>query len=212
MRKKKWAMPYIDSHGEIIIKIDDVQPEVIDTTNYDRFHLEIGCGKGDFIIGLAQKNPTDLCIAVEKDPNAAAVAAKKVEELQLSNVRILLGDGALLSNWIKPHSVDVLYLNHSDPWPKNAHEKRRLTYKTFLDNYVLWLGEEGSLIQKTDNAHFFDYSLVSILSHQFMIEKLWVNYQVDDDPSDVLTEYERKFRDLNQPIYRAIFKVKHEKA
>lgn len=210
MRKKKWALPYIEAHPEIILTMNGTTPYPIDKSGFNRLHLEIGCGKGDFIVGLALKNEDDLCVAVEKDSNAAAVAAKKVEEAQLDNVKILCGDGAYLSDWIIEGSVDCIYLNHSDPWPKKCHEKRRLTYASFCQSYVKWLTQAGQLIQKTDNSGLFEYSLVSLTHHGFTLEKVWVNYPYQGDEDDVATEYEMKFRNLNQPIYRAIFMVNNE--
>ena len=208
MRKKKWALPYIEAHPEIILTMNGSTPYPIDKSGFNRLHLEIGCGKGDFIVGLALKNEDDLCVAVEKDPNAAAVAAKKVEEAGIDNVKILCGDGAYLNDWLIAHSVDVIYLNHSDPWPKKCHEKRRLTYASFAQSYVNWLKEDGLLIQKTDNSGLFDYSLVSLTHNGFSLEQVWVDYPKEGDEADVTTEYESKFRSLNQAIYRAIFKVK----
>lgn len=203
MRKKKWALPFIESHRDLVFDLDE-NTQVIDKP-FDV--LEIGCGKGDFIVGYAKKHPQLQCVAVEKDPNAIAVAARKVVESGIENVRFYCGDGKYLPALIRPHTVAKIFLNHSDPWPKKHHARRRLTHESFAKLYLTWLKGDGELIQKTDNAHFFDYSLVSLTHSGFELKQVWVNYQLEEDSDDVASEYEMKFRWLGQPIYRAIYTV-----
>ena len=196
-------MPFIEAHRDLVIDLDENTPSIDQTIDV----LEIGCGTGDFIVGYALKHPQFQCVAVEKDPNAIAVAARKVVDANITNVRFYCGDGKYLPNVIQPHTISTIFLNHSDPWPKKHHARRRLTHESFAQLYCMWLKPEGQLIQKTDNAHFFDYSLVSLTHHGFQLSQVWVNYQIDDDPDDVSSEYEMKFRGLGQPIYRAIYTV-----
>ena len=203
MRKKKWALPFIEAHRDLIIDLNENTSCLDETIDI----LEIGCGKGDFIVGYALKHPQSTCVAVEKDPNAIAVCGKKVVEAGLSNVRLYCGDGKYLPNVIQSDTITTIFLNHSDPWPKKHHARRRLTHEDFARLYRTWLKPEGTVVQKTDNAHFFDYSLVSMSHHGFELAQVWVNYQIGDDNDDVPSEYEMKFRGLNQPIYRAIYQV-----
>ena len=203
MRKKKWALPYIHAHSEVIQPLDENTKPLSKTCDI----LEIGCGKGDFIVGYAIKHPHYFCVAVEKDINAAAVATRKIVEADLSNVLVLCGDGKYLQQVIPNHSVQTIFLNHSDPWPKKHHAKRRLTHESYASLYQQWLQPKGQVIQKTDNAHFFDFSLVSMTHCGYSLSQVWVDYQIGDDADDVQSEYEMKFRQLGQPIYRAIYTV-----
>ncbi len=203
MRKKKWALPFIEANRQLIIDLNETTSVLDGGVDI----LEIGCGKGDFIVGYAAKHPDLVCVAVEKDPNAIAVCGKKVVEAGLDNVRLYCGDGKYLPNVIQTDCVSMIFLNHSDPWPKKHHARRRLTHEDFVRLYQRWLKPGGKVVQKTDNAHFFDYSLVSLTHHGFELTKVWVDYQIGDDEDDVVSEYEMKFRDLDQPIYRAIYTV-----
>lgn len=210
MRKKKWAVPFIEQYSNIAIALDE-NSSVLDTSGYKKILVEIGCGKGDFICGIAKLYPDNLCIAVEKDINAAAVALKKIVEQDLNNIKLFIGDGKYLLNVLPDHNVSCIYLNHSDPWPKKAHEKRRLTYISFLQLYEQLLKKDGQLIQKTDNQHFFEYSLISITNYHFSLQEVHLNYDVTQYlDCDVKTEYEEKFLSLGQPIYKAVYNRKHE--
>ena len=112
-------------------------------------HLEIGCGKGNFACGMSEKYPDVNFIAVEKVADVCCVALEKAvartEDRARDNLRFLIGDAKFLEDTVKPHSVDCIYLNFSDPWPKSGHAKRRLTYRTFLAIYEKLLKEGGVL-------------------------------------------------------------------
>ncbi|WBP84299.1 tRNA (guanosine(46)-N7)-methyltransferase TrmB [Mycoplasmopsis edwardii] len=130
--------------------------------------IEIGAGKGEMIAKLALNNPNKRFFAVEKYPTVANKILKKINELNLHNLFIITKDATSLLE-IFQGNVDTIWLTFSDPWPKNAHEKRRLTYKTFLNLYKELLSNEGKLLFKTDNDKLFAYSLESLAQNNWNI-------------------------------------------
>ncbi|MFV8481063.1 tRNA (guanosine(46)-N7)-methyltransferase TrmB [Mycoplasma sp. SK341A] len=155
--------------------------------------LEIGAGKGEMITKLASLNPNTRYIAFEKYPTVANKILKKINEMGLKNLFIVTKDAANL-NELFTGSIDTIWLTFSDPWPKNAHEKRRLTYKTFLEQYKALLSPQGCLYFKTDNDKLFDYSLESLALNNWTV----VDYTRDLHAStynatNVPTGYEEKW-------------------
>lgn len=184
--------------------------EPIDLTN-QVVHLEIGTGKGDFIIGMAQKYPNVTFIGVEKFATVLVKALKKIEQLNLKNVYLINMDAKELPEFFQPNSIEALYLNFSDPWPKKRHFKRRLTYASFLNIYETLLKENGLLKIKTDNMGFFESSLVSLNNYQAIFEYVSLDLHNSERVKDnVMSEYERKFTALNQPIYALDCKFRKE--
>lgn len=154
-------------------------------------HVEIGMGKGQFILNMALKNPNINFIGVEKYSSVASIAIKKIREYDLSNLKILIMDAKDLSE-ILSNKVSCLYLNFSDPWPKDRHAKRRLTSKEFLKIYDNLFKDKKLIIQKTDNDNLFSYSLESLKEHGYIIEQ--ISYDLHQENIDnVMTEYEEKF-------------------
>ena len=126
----------------------------------------------------------------------------KVLDSQAPNVRLLLVDGSDLTNYFEDGEIDLMYLNFSDPWPKKRHEKRRLTYKTFLDTYRQILPEHGEIHFKTDNRGLFEYSLASFSQYGMILKQVWLDLHASDFEGNVMTEYEEKFSKKGQVIYR----------
>ena len=126
----------------------------------------------------------------------------KVLDSQAPNVRLLLVDGSDLTNYFADSEIDLMYLNFSDPWPKKRHEKRRLTYKTFLDTYRQILPEQGEIHFKTDNRGLFEYSLVSFSQYGMILKQVWLDLHASDFEGNIMTEYEEKFSQKGQVIYR----------
>ena len=118
------------------------------------------------------------------------------------NIRLLQVDGSSLTNYFADGEIDLLYLNFSDPWPKKKHSKRRLTYKTFLDTYKQILPEHGEIHFKTDNRGLFEYSLASFSQYGMILKQVWLDLHASDFEGNVMTEYEKKFSDKGQVIYR----------
>lgn len=192
---KKWSKPFLEEHSSINLSKDKME---LLLKNNNQLHIEIGSGKGDFITGMAIKNPDLEFIGVEFVPSVASVALKKVVEQKINNVKIYNGDVNDLFVFINDNSVMELFLNFSDPWPKKRHEKRRLTSPLFLKQYHRMLNIEGVMYLKTDNKDFFDYSYEQILTNGFKILEYSNDYQLQQ--RDVMTEYEAKFRSLNTKI------------
>lgn len=204
MRNKKWAKPLLDSDTKLMIQ----NPEQFKGKWKDQFSglslcLEIGMGKGSYIQQMAKNNPNFGFIGVEKDRNCAAVALKDSLEKSIKNLKLINLDATNIDAWFAPKEIQTLYLNFSDPWPKKGHAKRRLSSSCFLEKYDTILSDEGQIVMKTDNKSLFEFSLISFLDYGYKLIELNVDFrsQYNDDP---ITEYEQKFMDLNQPIYRMI--------
>ena len=206
MRKKKWAMPYLEANTDFVI----FQPESNKGNwkkilNKDILHIEIGCGKGDYFIQMSNMYPDEGWLAIEKDYNCAAVAAKKALENRPDNALMIAHDAANINEWFLDEEVDVIHLNFSDPWPKSKNSKRRLSHSNFLQQYFKILNKNGKIILKTDNKKLFEYSLIEFTNFGYKLENVWVDFRDEDHPEDAISEYEAKFMALGQPIYRAIF-------
>ena len=213
VRKKKWAVPYMEAHPEYLI----TEPEKLIGKWESRFkksqpiHVEVGSGKGQFIIGMAKKHPEINYIGIDLQDSVLAMAVQKAVEGELDNVQLILTDGANVDTFFEKVEVSKVYLNFSDPWPKSRHEKRRLTYKTFLKSYENILPDNSELEFKTDNRGLFEYSLVSVTEYGMGLRDVALDlHQREDLDWNVMTEYEQKFSAKGQPIYRleAQFKEK----
>jgi tRNA (guanine-N7-)-methyltransferase len=153
--------------------------------------LEIGMGKGDFLLGMALNNPNINYVGVEKYSSVLSVAIKKIREYDLPNLKVLNMDAALLGDIFK-NNIDTIYLNFSDPWPKKRHAKRRLTSDVFLKVYDGLFTGIPHIIMKTDNDNLFAYSLESLKEYGYTLDR--VEYDLHKtDISNVETEYEHKF-------------------
>ncbi|MGM9907028.1 tRNA (guanosine(46)-N7)-methyltransferase TrmB [Limosilactobacillus sp.] len=206
VKHKKWADPLIAEHPEMMVtnaadwkgkwqqRFEKHQP----------IHLEVGMGKGQFIIGMAKAHPEYNFIGLEIQRTVAAIALKKaLSEEPLPNLQLICGDGEDLDTFFEPHEIDRLYLNFSDPWPKKRHAKRRLTYKTFLANYQEILKDQGAIELKTDNMGFFEFSLQSMNNYGMHFDGVWLDlHNSEENEHNVETEYEQKFAAKGQPIYK----------
>lgn len=166
-------------------------------------YLEIGCGKGKFIIENAEKNPDTNYIAVEKVSDVILLAAEKARDRELKNIKFIICDAKGLTEIFEPHSVDFIYLNFSDPWPKAGHYKRRLTYKAFLDVYRQILKEDGAVFFKTDNAGLFEFSLEQFKEDGWRLENITDDLHNSEFAKDnIMTEYEKNFSEKGFSIHR----------
>lgn len=170
-----------------------------------RLHLEIGCGKGGYSLSMANKYPKESFIAVEKNESAAGLAVKKYDESPAENLVLIYGDAADLEEWFEPGELDVIHLNFSDPWPKKRNAKRRLSAPSFARSYQTVLAEDGEVQMKTDNASLFEYSLVQMDAAGFSLADVSVDFRREPHEEDAMTEYEQKFSEAGQPIYRAVW-------
>lgn len=164
--------------------------------------LEIGCGKGGFMLALAQSRPDTAYVAVELCREAMLLAVEKCRAADLKNVLFLCVDARGLDQVFQEGEIDRIYLNFSDPWPKSRHAKRRLTAPAFLALYQKLLSPQGEIRQKTDNVGLFEFSLQSFQ------EAGWALLDVTDDlhhspqaEGNIMTEYEKNFSEKGFPIH-----------
>lgn len=164
-------------------------------------HLELGCGKGAFICELAALHPDVNFVAMEKEPNVAVIATERAMAAQPPNLRFILGDADRLPGIFTPGEVSRIYINFCDPWHKHRQFKRRLTYRDRLAVYNTLLSDGGEVWFKTDNYmlyHFSTFEFDACMERYFTTTDLQRSEYADDN---IMTEYERYFSDLGQPIY-----------
>ena len=164
--------------------------------------LEIGCGKGGFLSGMAGQDPESFFIGLEKVPEVVWQACKKMEQGDISNVRLLQKDARELPELFAPGEVDRIYLNFSDPWPKSRHSKRRLTYRSFMQLYAQVLGVGGEVHFKTDNRDLFEFSLNEFAELGLKMKNISLDLHRCEPEGNVRTEYETRFSGLGFPIFR----------
>ena len=168
--------------------------------NSNPIKIEIGMGKGNFIINNAIKYPNINFIGIEKYDSVLVKAIEKLETLDLPNLKIIMMDAKEI-NEVFNKEIDTIYLNFSDPWPKKRHTLRRLTSPIFLDLYDNIFKGDKVIVQKTDNRKLFEYSLMSLVEHNYKIEKISLDLYNDDTEDNIPTEYEEKFSKKGQNIY-----------
>ena len=189
LRNVKNAKEIIDSSELVITE------NVFD--NNHKLYIEIGCGKGDFIIENALRNPDINYIGIEKYESVLVRALQKVDIIP-PNLRFMCIDALTLSDYFN-HNVDQIFLNFSDPWPKKRHAKRRLTSPVFLDLYNKISRDSINIKMKTDNKDLFAYSIKQFNNNQFYIEDISLDLP-EDYENNIMTEYEKKFRKENVNI------------
>lgn len=193
LRFKPNAIPEMKENDKIYFYPKDMRGKwstVFDNDN--PIYLEIGAGKGDFIIEMAKRNPHINFIALEMNTNAFVLTSRKIEEEELKNVIGLVDYAEDLEEAFGNGEIDHIYINFSTPWPKTKHHKRRLSHPRFLEIYKKIMVDGGVIEQKTDDRPFFDDSLKYF--KDFGMEILEYNYDLKEEDS-IVTEYERKWRD-----------------
>lgn len=205
LRNKPWAKEFMEAHPDVLIQEEEgIQQDWHSVFgNENPIHIEVGTGKGQFIIGMALANPNINYIGIEHFDNVIVSALEKaIEADKPSNLRLLRGNGAHLEELFKKGEVDRVYLNFSDPWPKSRHAKRRLTHESFLKRYESILGERGEIHFKTDNRKLFEYSIVSMSAYGMVFHDISLDLHAQMPEDNIMTEYEEKFSAKGQPIYR----------
>ncbi|HGH9639236.1 tRNA (guanosine(46)-N7)-methyltransferase TrmB [Streptococcus pyogenes] len=204
VRKRKGAEEHLANNPHyVILNPEDAKGRWHDVFGNDcPIHIEVGSGKGGFITGMALKNPDINYIGIDIQLSVLSYALDKVLASEVPNVKLLRVDGSSLTNYFEDGEVDMMYLNFSDPWPKTKHEKRRLTYKDFLDTYKRILPEHGEIHFKTDNRGLFEYSLASFSQYGMTLRQIWLDLHASNYEGNVMTEYEEKFSNKGQVIYR----------
>ena len=167
--------------------------------NNNPIHIEIGMGKGDFIIGMALKYPDINFIGIEKFDSVLVRAIQKID-IEIPNLKIIRMDAKEIEE-VFDKEIETIYLNFSDPWPKKRHAFRRLTSNEFLERYDKVFSNKCHIIQKTDNKDLFAFSIKSFNNYGYMIADLTLDLQNTDYPDNVETEYEKRFKIKGNPIY-----------
>lgn len=203
IRNKPWALDYLQAHAHLVDYNMKYNYKIISRFKVTQpVHLEIGTGMGRFITEMARLNPHINFIGVELDKNILIRVVEKAERLKLENLQLVLFDANHLTTYFNPKEIEQIYLNFSDPWPKNRHEKRRLTSGGFLEQYKVILKDEGIIQFKTDNMHLFEYSLVSMNNFGMKFHELNLDVHADEPADNIRTEYEQKFSEQGFLIHQ----------
>lgn len=204
LRNKPWADELFLAHEDLCCQ----HPEEFKGKWQERFsknqplHIEVGSGKGRFLYEMAKAHPEINYIAVEMQKNALISALEMLLADPVSNLQLLVADGGKITNYFAKGEVSQLYLNFSDPWPKKKHAKRRLTFPSFLEQYKEILILQGEIHFKTDNQGLFEYSLSSFSKSGWILKQVWLDLHHSDYDGNIMTEYEEKFSQRGDRIYR----------
>ncbi len=213
IRRKKHLKERLEGVKDFVIvpemDIKNVKEAILDKRyfNYKEIfgndnvvELEVGCGKGGFIIEKAKRNPNINFLAVELLENIVVMAAENAKKQGLTNVRFVNSGAEYLPRYIKENSINNIYLNFSPPYPQDGYENRRLTADAKIEGYKEFLVDGGCVYQKTDDKGLFDYSYAQLVKYNFDVTDLTQELEkglIDN----IQTEYESKFRALSMPIY-----------
>lgn len=215
MRHKKNLEPRLEAVSDWLLDCTEEDLNTENNSEHCRFfsfsdifgndhpvYLEIGCGKGQFIREMAKRHPDRNYLACEKVGNVIVTAAEHAKEDQLQNVRYLKCGAEYLPRFLPPSSVSGIYLNFSCPYPKKANTNRRLTNPRFLEQYKGFMAPGCEIHQKTDNMHFFEYSISSLTACGFALKNVSLDLHHSDYEENIITEYEARFAEQGLPIYR----------
>ena len=209
LRNNPKAYEIMNENSDFVV----IEPENLKNNWNDIFdndkpiYIEIGMGKGDFIFQNACNYPDINFIGIEKYPSVLAAAINKIKqkEKKVTNLRLIRYDAIELEKVFSENEVDKIFLNFSDPWPKSGYKKRRLVHPFHLQIFEQLLKKDGQIAFKTDNLMLFEFGLESFKERNYEIVELSYDYQTI--PGDFISEYEARFRSLNQPIYRCVIKI-----
>lgn len=186
-----------------------IQPECPGTWkkmfgNDSPIHIEIGMGKGKFIHTMAKEHPDVNYVGIEKYSSVLLRAVQKMEQEELPNLKFLRMDAEDITKVFAAGEVDRIYLNFSDPWPKDRHARRRLTSPQYLKRYASVLAPGGRIEFKTDNEGLFDFSLESVETSGWTLLECTRDLHLDTsmNQGNIMTEYEEKFSAQGNPIYK----------
>ena len=202
LRNVKGAKEIIDNSPYIIKNPNDYRGNYQKIFgNNNPIHIEIGMGKGDFIIENAKKYPNINFIGIEKFDSVIVRAVQKLENEEIPNLKLIKIDANEIDD-VFDKEISVIYLNFSDPWPKARHAKRRLSSEIFLNKYDYVFIDKKRIIMKTDNRKLFEYSIKSFTAYGYKIEDISLNLYEDDIKNNIPTEYETRFHNRGCLIYK----------
>lgn len=193
-RYKPWAIKLLNDHPELQLSEENISDFF---SLHEHIELEIGSGKGDFIVTKAQLYPDKTFITIEKVPTVSGILLQKVIENDIKNVVHYSNDIRKLFPYLPTKSIDAIYLNFSDPWPKKKHDKRRLTYIDFLKEYERILKDDGHIYFQSDNQGLYEFTKEQLALSNFKHVR-----EFDAPLDDAQSEYEKKFIALGNKIYR----------
>lgn len=164
--------------------------------------LEIGCGQGAFACEYAKRNPDKNIIAVEKVANVIISGCERAEKENITNLRFMKCAAEYLPGYIPQGSASEIHLNFSCPFPKKKYAKHRLTHPRFLAIYKKLMAPGAVICQKTDNMHFFEFSIENLSQSGFKLSNISLDLHSSGFEGNIITEYEKRFSDQGLPIYR----------
>ena len=176
--------------------------------NDNPVQLEIGGGKGTFATTLAEQNPNINVLCVEKVRDVIVVGCETAKDKGLKNVKFLDCAAEYLPSYIPENSIELLYLNFSCPYPKKSYATHRLTHERFLNIYKTLLKDGAPIYQKTDNMHFFEFSIEQFSKCGFVLSNISLDLHNSDFEGNIVTEYEQRFVSQGCPIYRLEARLK----
>ena len=202
LKNVKGADKVIEASSYVILN-PNVYKEKWNTVfkNDNPIHIEIGMGKGDFIIGMAKENPNINFIGIEMYDSVIVKAVKKLENEKLNNIKLIRMDARLIED-VFYKEVDLIYLNFSDPWPKNRTAKRRLTHERFLKKYDNIFKNKKTIFMKTDNIDLFAFSIESLSEYGYKLKNVTLDLHNSNFEGNIMTEYEKKFSEKGEKINR----------
>ncbi len=206
------ADEFIAHHERAINELDLIDKKGewnLEFQNEHPIHIEIGMGKGQFLLNMARKNPDVNYIGIERYSSVLLRAVEKYdteEFCDLTNVRFICMDARELDQVFAKDEIDRIYLNFSDPWPKARHASRRLPSRAFLAHYDKVLAQEGVIEFKTDNRELFEFALEEIegTKWELVAHTFDLHHNEEMSVDNVMTEYEEKFSSLGNPIHKLI--------
>lgn len=204
LRHKPWAREELNKRPTIVIQEPALQKgnwkDIFGNNN--PIHIEVGTGKGQFITKMGQAHPEVNFIGVERYESVLITAMENIEDAGVSNVKLLSEDVGDLTEFFSTGEINRLFINFTDPWPKNRHEKRRLTHEHYLSMYREVLDAQGEIHFKTDNQRLFEYSLHSMSSYGLSFKNVSLDLHNSEMEGNIMTEYEEKFSAKGDRIYR----------
>ncbi|KGK86975.1 tRNA (guanosine(46)-N7)-methyltransferase TrmB [Clostridium sp. HMP27] len=197
LRKKWWARPEMEASPLVITNPREYKGKWKEEFKNDNpVHLELGCGRGGFIAQKAVQNPDVNYIAVDLKDEVLIYVLKKIEELEITNVRIVPLNIMFISEVFDKDEIEKIYINFCNPWPKERHNKRRLTHTRFLAEYKNFLKAGSEIWFKTDDTDLFNASQEYFKESGFAINYLTYDLHESDFDKNIMTEYEKKFTQL----------------
>lgn len=197
LRKKWWARPEMEASPLVITNPREYKGKWKEEFKNDNpVHLELGCGRGGFIAQKAVQNPDINYVAVDLKDEVLIYVLKKIEELEITNVRIVPLNIMFISEVFDKDEIEKIYINFCNPWPKERHNKRRLTHTRFLAEYKKFLKAGSEIWFKTDDTDLFNASQEYFKESGFAINYLTYDLHESDFDKNIMTEYEKKFTQL----------------